>query len=114
MAGSLHRLGRALIGAPLLLWLLPRLRNISAPVMNGGDNVQPERYHVQWFVLAGVALLLLAVSVALAFGRDAHGWPGWAHGDLLEQLLPWRWPRIAVGPVRRGHAWRSPAVLSSA
>ncbi|MDR8279663.1 Fe(3+)-hydroxamate ABC transporter permease FhuB, partial [Acinetobacter baumannii] len=64
----------ALIGAPLLLWLLPRLRSISAPVMNGGDNVQPERYHVQWFVLAGVALLLLAVSVALAFGRDAHGW----------------------------------------
>ncbi|MFX0590947.1 hypothetical protein ACOARS_12580, partial [Glaesserella parasuis] len=44
----------ALIGAPLLLWLLPRLRSISAPVMNGGDNVQPERYHVQWFVLAGV------------------------------------------------------------
>ncbi|MCV4770453.1 iron chelate uptake ABC transporter family permease subunit, partial [Escherichia coli] len=56
-------------------------------------NVQPERYHVQWFVLAGVALLLLAVSVALAFGRDAHGWL-WAHGDLLEQLLPWRWPRV--------------------
>ncbi|AUV39068.1 Fe(3+)-hydroxamate ABC transporter permease FhuB [Klebsiella pneumoniae] len=83
----------ALIGAPLLLWLLPRLRSISAPVMNGGDNVQPERYHVQWFVLAGVALLLLAVSVALAFGRDAHGWL-WAHGDLLEQLLPWRWPRV--------------------
>ncbi|MFB2613400.1 iron chelate uptake ABC transporter family permease subunit [Klebsiella pneumoniae] len=83
----------ALIGAPLLLWLLPRLRSISAPVMNGGDNVQPERYYVQWFVLAGVALLLLAVSVALAFGRDAHGWL-WAHGDLLEQLLPWRWPRV--------------------
>ncbi|HBT7081172.1 TPA: iron ABC transporter permease, partial [Klebsiella pneumoniae] len=82
-----------LIGAPLLLWLLPRLRSISAPVMNGGDNVQPERYHVQWFVLAGVALLLLAVSVVLAFGRDAHGWL-WAHGDLLEQLLPWRWPRV--------------------
>lgn len=93
----------ALIGAPLLLWLLPRLRSISAPVMNGGDNVQPERYHVQWFVLAGVALLLLAVSVALAFGRDAHGWL-WAHGDLLEQLLPRRWPRVLSALVRRGHA----------
>ncbi|HBY8189445.1 iron ABC transporter permease [Klebsiella pneumoniae] len=67
----------ALIGAPLLLWLLPRLRSISAPVMNGGDNVQPERYHVQWFVLAGVALLLLAVSVALMLffvPGDAFGW----------------------------------------
>lgn len=102
----------ALIGAPLLLWLLPRLRSISAPVMNGGDNVQPERYHVQWFVLAGVALLLLAVSVALAFGRDAHGWL-WAHGDLLEQLLP----GAGRGCCRRcspGSCWRSPAVLSSA
>ncbi|MER3015500.1 iron ABC transporter permease [Klebsiella pneumoniae] len=86
-------LGARRLLARLLLWLLPRLRSISAPVMNGGDNVQPERYHVQWFVLAGVALLLLAVSVALAFGRDAHGWL-WAHGDLLEQLLPWRWPRV--------------------
>ena len=92
----------ALIGAPLLLWLLPRLRSISAPVMNGGDNVQPERYHVQWFVLAGVALLLLAVSVALAFGRDAHGWL-WAHGDLLEQLLPRRWPRV-LSALFAGHA----------
>ncbi|XNM66861.1 iron chelate uptake ABC transporter family permease subunit [Escherichia coli] len=40
----------ALIGAPLLLWLLPRLRSISAPVMNGGD-VLAERQHVLWFAL---------------------------------------------------------------
>ncbi|EBK0970020.1 iron ABC transporter permease [Salmonella enterica] len=48
----------ALIGAPLLLWLL-----------------------------------LLATWVALSFGRDAHGW-SWASGTLLEELMPWRWPRI--------------------
>ncbi|ENG5758002.1 iron ABC transporter permease [Salmonella enterica] len=47
----------ALIGAPLLLWLL------------------------------------LATWVALSFGRDAHGWT-WASGTLLEELMPWRWPRI--------------------
>ncbi len=62
----------ALIGAPLLLWLLPRLRSISAP---------------------GGVLLLMAVVVALSFGRDAHGWT-WASGALLEDLMPWRWPRI--------------------
>ena len=28
----------ALLGAPLLLWLLPRLRSISAPAMNAGDR----------------------------------------------------------------------------
>jgi iron complex transport system permease protein len=29
----------ALIGAPLLLWLLPRLRSMSAPAMDAGDKV---------------------------------------------------------------------------
>jgi ABC-type Fe3+-siderophore transport system permease subunit len=27
------------------------------------------------------------------FGRDAAGWH-WATGDLLNELLQWRWPRI--------------------
>ncbi len=102
----------ALIGAPLLLWLLPRLRSISAPVMNGGDNVQPERYHVQWFVLAGVALLLLAVSVALAFGRDAHGWL-WATAICWSNCCPGA-GRGCCRPCSPGSCWRSPAVLSSA
>ncbi|AXA31856.1 TPA: Fe(3+)-hydroxamate ABC transporter permease FhuB [Klebsiella variicola subsp. variicola] len=83
----------ALIGAPLLLWLLPRLRSISAPVMNGGDKALIERRHVPWFALGGLALLLLAITAALTFGRDAHGWQ-WASGDLLAQLMPWRWPRV--------------------
>ncbi|MGF6436876.1 Fe(3+)-hydroxamate ABC transporter permease FhuB [Kosakonia sp. 1610] len=83
----------ALIGAPLLLWLLPRLRSMSAPAMDGGDKIRPERGHVMWFALGGVLLLLLAMWAALSFGRDAHGWQ-WASGTLLDQLLPWRWPRI--------------------
>ncbi|WP_434636371.1 Fe(3+)-hydroxamate ABC transporter permease FhuB [Klebsiella sp. I138] len=83
----------ALIGAPLLLWLLPRLRSISAPVMNGGDNVPLERQNVLGFVLGGALILLLALIVALAFGRDAQSWQ-WASGTLLDQLMPWRWPRI--------------------
>ncbi|WP_312687372.1 Fe(3+)-hydroxamate ABC transporter permease FhuB [Kosakonia sp.] len=83
----------ALIGAPLLLWLLPRLRSMSAPAMNAGDNIPPERQHVQGFALAGVVVLLLAMWVALAFGRDVQGWH-WASGMLLDQLLEWRWPRI--------------------
>lgn len=83
----------ALIGAPLLLWLLPRLRSMSAPAMNAGDNVQAERHHVLWFALAGGAVLMLAVIAALAFGRDAAGWH-WASGAMLDELLPWRAPRI--------------------
>lgn len=83
----------ALIGAPLLLWLLPRLRSMSAPAMNAGDKVQAERHHVVWFALAGGAVLLLALIAAMAFGRDAQGWH-WASGAMLDELLPWRAPRI--------------------
>ncbi|HHQ9023035.1 TPA: iron ABC transporter permease [Escherichia coli] len=83
----------SLIGAPLLLWLLPRLRSISAPDMKVNDRVATERQHVLAFALAGGVLLLMAVVVALSFGRDAHGWT-WASGALLEDLMPWRWPRI--------------------
>ncbi|WP_353145057.1 Fe(3+)-hydroxamate ABC transporter permease FhuB [Enterobacter sp.] len=83
----------ALIGAPLLLWLLPRLRSMSAPAMDAGDKVHAERQSVLWFSLAGLAVLIIASFAALSFGRDAAGWH-WATGDLLNALLQWRWPRI--------------------
>lgn len=83
----------ALIGAPLLLWLLPRLRSISAPVMNAGDKVLVERQNVRGFAFGGLLILLLALLVALAFGRDAQSWH-WVSGTLLDQLMPWRWPRV--------------------
>ncbi|MCU6399368.1 Fe(3+)-hydroxamate ABC transporter permease FhuB [Enterobacter quasiroggenkampii] len=83
----------ALIGAPLLLWLLPRLRSMSAPAMDAGDKVHTERQSVLWFSLVGLAVLIIASFAALSFGRDAAGWH-WATGDLLNALLQWRWPRI--------------------
>ena len=83
----------ALIGAPLLLWLLPRLRSMSAPAMDAGDKVYAERRSVLWFSLAGLAVLIIASFAALSFGRDAVGWH-WATGDLLNELVQWRWPRI--------------------
>jgi len=85
----------ALIGAPLLLWLLPRLRSMSAPSMDAGDNVPNERGNVQWFALAGVMVLLLGMWVALSFGRDAEGWR-WLTGSLLNDVIQWRAPRIAA------------------
>ncbi|MDU1107954.1 MAG: iron ABC transporter permease, partial [Enterobacter sp.] len=83
----------ALIGAPLLLWLLPRLRSMSAPAMDAGDKIYAERQSVLWFSLAGLAVLIIASFAALSFGRDAVGWH-WATGDLLNELVQWRWPRI--------------------
>lgn len=84
----------ALFGAPLLLWLLPRLRSTATPPpMNLGDKVPTERgYLLAWVMLSG-AVLLVGIIVALAFGQNAGGWH-WSHGAELESLMPWRWPRV--------------------
>ncbi|CAI1731313.1 Iron(III)-hydroxamate import system permease protein fhuB [Serratia grimesii] len=84
----------ALFGAPLLLWLLPRLRSASTPPpMNLGDKVPAERDHLlAWIALAGV-VLFAGLTVALMFGQNAAGWH-WSQGAELESLMPWRWPRV--------------------
>lgn len=84
----------ALVGAPILLWLLPRLRYGSAPPsMDQGDRIPSERHHLlRWMALATI-LLLVGLAVALCFGRDAQGWH-WSLGESLQQLLPWRMPRV--------------------
>lgn len=86
----------ALIGAPLLLWLLPRLRNSMAPPpMDQGDSVPNERHHlIRWISLA-LLLLLAGIAVALMVGRDAQGW-NWSTGAHLDALLPWRAPRVVA------------------
>lgn len=88
----------ALIGAPLLLWLLPRLRSMSAPDMNVSDRVTTERQHVLGYALIGGVLLLIGAYVALSLGRYAQGW-SWASGVQLEELMPWRWPRILAAMI---------------
>ncbi|MDI9220356.1 Fe(3+)-hydroxamate ABC transporter permease FhuB [Pantoea sp. EA-12] len=89
----------ALIGVPILLWLLPRLRTGSVPpAMNMGDKVPAERQNVVRWCLFGVAMLALLGAVALTFGRDAHSWT-WVSGEMLHQLLPWRAPRVLAALV---------------
>lgn len=84
----------ALFGAPLLLWLLPRLRSAATPPpMNLGDKVPAERgYLAGWIGLAGV-VLLIGLTLALMLGKNAGGWH-WSLGAELDALLPWRWPRV--------------------
>ena len=84
----------ALFGAPLLLWLLPRLRSAATPPpMNLGDKVPAERGNLPgWAALAGV-VLLIGLTLALMLGKNAGGWH-WSLGAELDALLPWRWPRV--------------------
>lgn len=89
----------ALIGVPILLWLLPRLRTGSVPPpLNQGDKIPAERQAVLRWCLFGVALLALLGLVGIVFGRDAFGW-AWVSGDMLHQLLPWRAPRVLAALV---------------
>ncbi|MET1078079.1 MAG: Fe(3+)-hydroxamate ABC transporter permease FhuB [Pseudomonas sp.] len=97
LAGSLAELvptgaATALLGAPLLLWLLPRLK------LAGG---QPQASSVASAVtasaprrLAGLLLLLgLALLLALAVGQGPQGWD-WQLGQ--GRLLDWRTPRVVA------------------
>ncbi|MBH2831992.1 Fe(3+)-hydroxamate ABC transporter permease FhuB [Serratia marcescens] len=84
----------ALFGAPLLLWLLPRLRSAATPPpMNLGDKVPAERGNLPGWSLVGGLVLLIGLALALMLGKNAGGWH-WSLGVELDALLPWRWPRV--------------------
>ncbi|WP_044552260.1 Fe(3+)-hydroxamate ABC transporter permease FhuB [Azospirillum lipoferum] len=85
----------ALLGGPLLLWLLPRLRMFEWPSPN--NRPAPSRRSPRPRLLIGlIALLgLAAVALALTVGYGPDGWSV-ATGSLLDRLLAWRGPRVAV------------------
>ncbi|QXX95931.1 Fe(3+)-hydroxamate ABC transporter permease FhuB [Serratia marcescens] len=84
----------ALFGAPLLLWLLPRLRSAATPPpMNLGDKVPAERGNLPGWILVGGLVLLIGLTLALMLGKNAGGWH-WSLEAELDSLLPWRWPRV--------------------
>jgi len=85
----------ALLGGPLLLWLLPRLRMFEWPAINARQQIS-RRTHRPFILLAALALCTLAFAgIALAVGRDPAGW-SLATGDLIADLLPWRAPRVVI------------------
>lgn len=85
----------ALLGAPLLLWLLTK------PIGQGGGLPvaveAPSRRLARpglWLV-AGLLALALAVWLALAVGQGIGGWR-WSGWTELQPLLYWRAPRMAA------------------
>ena len=83
----------ALLGSPLLLLLLPRLRT-AAPIGRGSAPAEARSNHPLRLVIAGVVLLVLVTWIALAAGVTRDGWH-WTDLNTMQEFLPWRWPRTA-------------------
>jgi len=95
----------ALLGAPVLLWLLFRQRSgpgrlpTTDTLPLPGRSVLLQRRlrarTVLWLCLLACAASLAA---ALGIGRDAHGWTGFADTGLAT-LMNWRLPRVAAAAI---------------
>ncbi|PVY62115.1 iron complex transport system permease protein [Pusillimonas noertemannii] len=85
----------AILGGPLMLWMLPKLRGMQGASGNElGKSVR--RLAAPWLVVtAAVPVLCLAAWAALALGQNLAGW-NWSSGAQLDALLPWRWPRVTA------------------
>ncbi|WP_322014138.1 Fe(3+)-hydroxamate ABC transporter permease FhuB [Paraburkholderia sp. J12] len=84
----------ALVGAPLLLWMMRYLRD-PPPVSSSRDlpaSAADRRQRAEWGV-GGVLVLLACVVVAAAFNRELAGW-NWGAWDHVAAMLPLRAPRI--------------------
>lgn len=85
----------ALFGAPLILWLLLRMRTPSVPfssVNAAAEGAQVADGRLYLLSLALFLLLVLTLLLSLVFGRAPNGW-NMASLSPLSPLLPWRWPR---------------------
>ncbi|QFQ88785.1 Fe(3+)-hydroxamate ABC transporter permease FhuB [Paracoccus kondratievae] len=84
-----------LIGGPLLIWLLPRLRGSTPPGTEAGEGPGVRLAH-PGRVLAGLAALALAAALVLVWvGRLPGGWAvlDW---DSFRAFLPLRLPRLVA------------------
>jgi ABC-type Fe3+-siderophore transport system permease subunit len=82
----------SLLGAGLLLWMLPRLRAGHDP--RARNEIAPGRLMRPWLIiLCALPLLALAVWVALSFARVPQGWH-WSSLAELPAYWPWRGARV--------------------
>jgi ABC-type Fe3+-siderophore transport system permease subunit len=79
----------ALIGSPLLLWLLPKVRSLGED--NHGTGHSPSA-HRPWLGKL-IGLLIIVLALALLSGRGQSQWL-LLDSQSLHDLLPWRLPRV--------------------
>jgi iron complex transport system permease protein len=85
----------ALLGGPLLLWLMRRVPP-SLPPRSDDAVWRLDRPARSLISLASLGALILAVAaLGLVVGRGPDGW-SWASGPLFRDLLPFRGPRLVA------------------
>ncbi|MDO5614457.1 MAG: Fe(3+)-hydroxamate ABC transporter permease FhuB [Paracoccus sp. (in: a-proteobacteria)] len=82
-----------LIGGPLLIWLLPRLRGSTPPGTEAGEGPAPRRAHPARLLAALALGLVMAALVLVWIGRVPHGWAV-LDRDSFAAFLPMRLPRL--------------------
>lgn len=82
----------AALGAPLLLWLIPRLRLNGDGPPRAATGLGP-RHPAPARLATGIALaLVIAMIVALYWGQGNQGWQWLTNWEILQ----WRWPRLTT------------------
>lgn len=87
----------ALLGAPLLLWLIPRL-SLKSGTPKASTGLQVARHPAPTGLITLLLLGLgLAIIGSLLFGQGMHGW-SWPSWLRWQAQLEWRLPRtLAAG-----------------
>lgn len=96
LAGNLAELvptgaATALLGAPLLLWLLPRLHLAGGQPQSAAEHSFFRHPFPARRLLPLLLALATGIVLALGLGRGLEGW-SWNLSDAA--LLDWRWPRV--------------------
>lgn len=80
-----------LLGAPLLVWLVPRLKETRLPLERSSGNTLHDR---PWRLVLCLAAAAGSLAVlAMMLGRGPEGWR-LMPGGALSDMLWWRWPRM--------------------
>lgn len=84
----------ALFAAPLLIWLLPRVR--LAPALPGAEAPTGQRMSRPWLWVFGLVLLLVfALVLSAGLSRGIDGW-SLGFGRTPDVMMAWRLPRAGA------------------
>ncbi len=85
----------ALLGGPLLIWLLPRLRMFEWPSLSPDAGRRPRAARPDRLLAILAVVTLLCLITALLLGRGVSGW-SIADPETLKRLIDLRLPRLVV------------------